>query len=278
MLHMWIVFCLLLQVVRSFMIYNTRHGLCLQDSSESVLLKHCDLDSHFQQWVWDHGRLLNKGTARCLSSHQMNPVLTASCNASEGLGWHCHSHWLISHSSSLKLTTDGKGVFLSHENKLSKWRSLVEGNICLESSKDGDAYEYDYEQEETMNEEQRNYYQWYYRSEDPSPWKYAMLVLSSGALLLGCLLLGMGTMANRNRKKIGQYKAAAASQAARADELQGMAQLKQACGTPSQHSQPHGKLALDSSGVGELRAGDVILKWKDGNVSTLYPDAPEEEV
>ncbi|KAJ8340333.1 hypothetical protein SKAU_G00349660 [Synaphobranchus kaupii] len=294
MLHIWIVLCLLLQVARSFMIYNTIHGLCLQDSSESngVQLKHCNLNAHFQQWFWEDGRLLvNRGTARCLSSHQINPVLTAPCNASEGLWWDCQSHWLVSHGSSLKLTTDGKGLFLSHENKLSKWRSLEEGNICQESLRfkraSGEPYvlptddfetEYDYGAEEPMNEEQRNYYRWYYRTEDSSPWKYAMLALSSGALLMGCLLFGMGSMANWNRKKIGQYKAAAAAQMARAEELQGMVVLKQACVTPSRHSQANEKPALDNCEAGELRAGDVVLKWKDGNVSTLYPDAPEEDV
>ncbi|XP_064192731.1 solute carrier family 51 subunit beta isoform X1 [Anguilla rostrata] len=294
MLRMWIVLSLLLPVTRSFMIYNTIHGLCLQDSrgSDRVQLWRCDLDSHFQQWFWEDGRLLvNRGTARCLSSHQMNPVLTASCNGSEGLWWHCRSNWLVSHSSSLKLTTDGKDLSLSHENKLSKWRSLEEGNICQESLRfkrasdepyvlptDYSETEYDYAEEGTMTEEQRHYYRWYYRTEDSSPWTYAMLALSTGALLLGCLLFAMGSMANWNRKKIGQYKAAAAAQTARAEELQGMVVLKQAHGAPSQHSQPSEKPATESCEMGELRAGEVILKWKDGNVTALYPDAPEEDV
>ncbi|KAJ8247470.1 hypothetical protein GJAV_G00246810 [Gymnothorax javanicus] len=290
MLQLWFVFCLLFQVGRSFMIYNTMHGLCLQDSSDltSVQLKRCNVDSRFQQWFWKDGRLLvNRGTAKCLSSDQISPVRTVPCNTSETLWWHCHSHWLISHSNSLKLTTDGQSLFLAHEHKLSKWRSLEEGNICLESvrfkrasdephvlPKEDLEADYDYEEEETMTEEQREYYRWYYRSEDPSSWKYAMLALSFGALLLGCLLFAIGTMANWNRKKIGKYKAAAAAEAARAEELQDMVELKQACASPSERSQPKDSQALDTCETGQLKAGDIVLTWKDGNVSTLYPEMP----
>ncbi|KAI1889737.1 hypothetical protein AGOR_G00166020 [Albula goreensis] len=291
MSHMWIVLCLLVKGVSGFMIYNTVHGLCLQGSreSESVLLKPCDLGSDLQQWFWENGRfLVNGGTAKCLSNHKMDAILTASCNASDALWWDCHSHRLISHNSILQLTTNGKDLFLSQHNKLSKWRALVEGDICqktLRSKRSSDGLnvipteepDYDYEEEETLTEQQK-YLKWYYRTEDPSPWKYAMLALSSGALMLGCLLFGMGSMANWNRKKISQYKAAAEAQAARAEELQNMAVFKQASDAPSKHSPHDNKSTPDNCETGELRAGDIVLKWKDGNVSKLFADSPEDDV
>ncbi|KAG7468140.1 hypothetical protein MATL_G00139590 [Megalops atlanticus] len=290
----WIALCLLVQGGRSFMIHNTIHSLCLEDSrkNDSVLLKRCNLNSDLQQWFWEDQRfLVNKGTSRCLSSQQIDLISTISCDASKALWWHCHGYRLVSHNNSLELTTDGRHLFLSQKSKLSKWRSLGESSICQEMSRskrasdesdvlqtEDNETEYDYTEEAGMTEEQRQYLRWYYRTEDPSPWKYAMLGLSVGALLLGCLLFGMGSMANRNRKKIGEYKAAAAAQAARAEELQSMTACKQPCDSPAKSSQPCEKPPLDDCKAGELKSGDIVLTWKDGNVSMLYPEAREDDV
>ncbi|KAG5839709.1 hypothetical protein ANANG_G00207830 [Anguilla anguilla] len=87
-----------------------------------------------------------------------------------------------------------------------------------------------------MTEEQKAFLKWYYRTEDPSSWKYSMLGLSFGALLLGSVLLVIGTMANRSRKKLAQYKAAAL--AVQREELQGLTEVTQACSTPPQAQTP----------------------------------------
>ncbi|KAJ8398357.1 hypothetical protein AAFF_G00429270 [Aldrovandia affinis] len=293
------------------MVYHALHGLCLQDSRESdrVQVRRCDLDSDLQQWRWEsHRFLVNEGTARCLSSQRADHVLTAACDGSDRLWWDCDRHRLISHDSPLQLSTDGRSLFLSQDTKLSKWRSLGEATICqqnLRSKRLSDepdvspTEEYDYEEEEGLTEEQR-FLRWYYRTEDPAPWKYAMLALSSAALLLGCLLFGMGTMAGWNRKKIGHYKAAAA--ALKSEEVQGTFAFKQPDHKPRPLETPDHKLhpletgehkprpldryetgehkprPLDRYETGELRTGDVILTWKDGTVSTLYADAPEDDV
>ncbi|KAJ8252350.1 hypothetical protein COCON_G00216620 [Conger conger] len=87
-----------------------------------------------------------------------------------------------------------------------------------------------------MTEEQKAFLQWYYRTEDPSSWKYAMLGLSFGALLLGSVLLVIGTMANRSRRKLAQYKASV--RAVQMEELQGLTGVTQACSMPPQAQTP----------------------------------------
>ncbi|KAJ8249461.1 hypothetical protein GJAV_G00235170 [Gymnothorax javanicus] len=83
-----------------------------------------------------------------------------------------------------------------------------------------------------MSEEQKAFLKWYYRTEDPSSWKYAMLGLSFVALLLGSVLLVIGTMANRSRRKLAQYKAVART--VQSDELQGLAAGAPQAKTPPQ--------------------------------------------
>lgn len=123
----------------SFMIHNTLHSLCLENSLQTglVQMQKCNLDSDLQQWMWmEQSVLKSVGTGRCLSAHYVDPVQTVSCGKEEdrgnGLLWDCEGNRLTSQNTSLELSTDGKRLTLSHRSRQSKWRSLDEGDICQE--------------------------------------------------------------------------------------------------------------------------------------------------
>ncbi|XP_036819062.1 uncharacterized protein si:cabz01068815.1 isoform X1 [Oncorhynchus mykiss] len=321
MFRVWIKLCLLLPVhvhytalpgVSSFMIHNTLHSLCLEDFPKTglVQLNKCNLDSVLQQWIWrDQSLLESVGTSRCLSAHHSDPVQTVPCEGVEdgghrgdgGLRWGCELNRLISQNSSLELSTDGKRLMLSHRSKQTKWRSLDEGDICQErlrskrASSDPDEFEVKPAEEQKvgppgMTDEQKEFLRWFYRTEDPTPWKFAMLALSFAALLLGCLLLGMGSMANKNRNKIAKYKAAALAMKPEAEELQVIvtevggqrtnsvnSAYVQVSMSPSEIPVSQAKPLQDNGEVEGLKPGDIVVTWNDGNVSSLYPE-PEGEV
>lgn len=124
---------------RAFMIYNSKHSLCLEDSAATgeVLLKNCNVDSEFQKWMWiDQNMLMCVASSRCLSDLQREPVLTRPCGEPEadvtGLMWDCDRGKLISKNTSMLLSMDGRRLILTNGNKHSKWRSLDEGDICQE--------------------------------------------------------------------------------------------------------------------------------------------------
>ncbi|XP_071257004.1 uncharacterized protein [Salvelinus alpinus] len=316
MLRVWIKLCLLLPGVSSFMIHNTLHSLCLEDFPKTglVQLKKCNLDSVLQQWIWRDQSLLEcVGTSRCLSAHHSHPVQTVPCEGVEdgghrgdgGLRWGCELNRLISQNSSLELSTDGKRLMLSHRSKQTKWRSLDEGDICQgrlrskRASRDPDEFEVKPAEEQKagppgMTDEQKEFLRWFYRTEDPTPWKFAMLSLSFAALLLGCLLLGMGSMANKNRNKIAKYKAAALAMKPEAEELlvivpevrgqRTNSEVKPVNSASVQVSMSQSEIPVsqakplqDNGEVEGLKPGDIVVTWNDGNVSSLYPE-PEGEV
>ncbi|KAM6980586.1 uncharacterized protein FYW47_000317 [Aplochiton taeniatus] len=288
------------------MIHNTLHSLCLEDSITTglVQLKRCNLDSEHQQWIWrDQRVLVSVGTSRCLSAHHTGPVQTVSCDHLEDWGdsllWDCERNSLISQNNSLELSTDGKHLSLSHKSKHSKWKSLDEGDICQDrlrskrASSEPDEFEVKMAEEQragpaVMTEEQREFLRWYYRTEDPTPWKFAMLGLSFGGLLLGCLLLGMGVMANKNRKKIANYKTAALANKSEGEELKVIiedrehSELKATYSDPMHISPPSKSLVEEfehcqDNGGEELKPGDIVVTWKDGNISTLYSEPVEKQ-
>ncbi|XP_071779029.2 uncharacterized protein LOC139929871 [Centroberyx gerrardi] len=288
----WIILFLLLPGASSFMIHNTHHSLCLEDTSMAglVLLKKCNIDSELQKWVWNDQRMLKcVGSSRCLSAQHRQPVQTQSCQGLEGvttgLLWDCEGDRLISENTTLLLSIDGWRLTLSHKSKHSKWRSLDEGDICQEKLRSrrasGDPQEFEAEQQKgkpvAMTEEQRQFLHWYYRTEDPTPWKFAMLALSFTCLLVGFLLLGMGSMANKNRKKIAKYKAAAAlAQQAEVKELQVILEVSDEASAPSERQLQGTKPSSVNGEVEELKAGNIVVTWKDGNVSSLYSDPAAE--
>lgn len=278
------------------MIHNTQRSLCLEDSAATgeVLLKKCNLASESQQWTWmDGGMLMCVTSTRCLSALHREPVRTQSCWGPEvdvtGLMWNCDRGRLISRNTSMMLSIDGWRLILTHDSKHSKWRSLDEGDICQEKlrSRRGseDREEFEAAEEQTgelaaMTEEQREYFRWYYRTEDPTTWKFVMLGLAFVCLLVGFLLLGMGAMANKNRRKIAKYKAAAAL-AQKSEELQIISQLRDDSSSKQSLSPDRlmqgNKPSPPNGEVSQLKAGNIVVTWKDGNTSCLYADPAAEE-
>ncbi|XP_054627087.1 solute carrier family 51 subunit beta [Dunckerocampus dactyliophorus] len=274
------VFFLLLTGAGAFMVHNTHSSLCLEDSwpAGGAVLRRCHLDSEAQRWLWKHPGLLKcVATSRCLSSQQ--PGLTRPCPVleDEELVWDCDRDTLISRATSMLLSVDRGRLILSPGDKHSKWRSLDAGDICQErlrsrrSSHDPvELTEEGKDKHVTLTEEQREYLRWFYRTEDPTVWTFVLLGLAFVCLLVGFLLLGMGTMASRNRRKIAKYKAAVAL-AHKSEEMWAVTDIT---GTPS----PQRSHAAPCNGdASELKAGNIVVTWKDGNTSCLYADASVED-
>ncbi|KAJ4947535.1 hypothetical protein JOQ06_009570 [Pogonophryne albipinna] len=278
MFEAWILLFLPLLGARGFMVHNMQRSLCLEENPATgeVLLKSCSLDSESQQWAWvDQGLLMCVPSSRCLSALQMEPVHTGPCWGPgvdvRGLMWDCDRGRLISKNSSMLLSVDGGRLTLAHDSKHSKWKSLDEGDICHErlrskrASKHPEEFELaSEEQSSDMTEEQRAYLRWFYRTQDPTIWTFVLLGLAFICLLVGFLLLGMGAMANKSRRKIAKYKAAAAG-TQRSEELETIVPLRE-----DQPPPPNGA-------VSELKAGHIMVTWKDGNISSLYSDPVAEQ-
>lgn len=78
----------------------------------------------------------------------------------------------------------------------------------------------------------------------------------------------------RSRKKIAKYKAAASLlQKSEHQEL-----LRENSTHPASDVLLHGnKPYMSSSDTSELKAGNIVVTWKDGNTSCLYTDPAEKE-
>ncbi|XP_012717087.2 solute carrier family 51 subunit beta [Fundulus heteroclitus] len=292
MLDTWIFLLLLVPGGWMFMIHNTQYGLCLEDSADTgqVLMKKCNLDSQAQQWVWmNHGMLMCVASSRCLSAQQNHPVQTQPCQDSDmdaaEMMWDCTSNRLISRNTSLMLSTNGQEVILTNHLKHFQWKSLDEGDICKtrlrprRASEDQDQLE-DPEQSadegKGMTEKQRDYFRWLYRTEDSTIWTFVLLGLAFVCLLIGFLLLGMGTMANRTRKKIAKYKEAASLfKKDEGEELHVISDPRNngTSSLPQDHTS-----SISEGDTNEFKAGDIVVTWKDGNTSCLYSDHVVEEM
>lgn len=119
------------------MIHNRELSLCLEGSADAgeVLLKKCNLDSEYQQWVWvRQGMLMCVASSRCLSAQQSEAVHTQPCLEPDvhpaGLLWDCDSGRLISRETSMLLSTHGGRLIFTEHGKHAKWRSIEEGDIC----------------------------------------------------------------------------------------------------------------------------------------------------
>ncbi|XP_060797067.1 solute carrier family 51 subunit beta [Neoarius graeffei] len=289
MLWVWISLCLMWQGTSGFMIHNNMESLCLEDSLRDggVQLKRCSVNSELQQWVWTERLfLMNVHTQRCLSAFPTNPIQTLDCNGEEDLQWQCMNHRLISLSYSLELGVHRGSLALINTGKSTRWKSLDQGDICqekLRSRRDSETAEFQ-ATEVTMTEKERKYLRWYYRTEDATPWKFAMLVLSFVALLLGGVLCVMGTMNNKHRREIAKYKTTIAAYPAtmkvEMEKLQVITEIKEDNDSytgQTQDGQLDSKAPLEgASETEELKPGDIIVTWKDGNVSKLNSDSQEE--
>lgn len=291
-------FLLLLAPAAAFMVFNTGRSQCLQESAASgeVVLSGCDLDSEAQQWMWiDQSMLMNVFSSRCLYALQGGHLQTRSCRGSNvdpaGLLWDCDHGRLISRNLSMFLSVNGQHPVLSHSSKEAKWKSVDGGDICLErlrsrrASNEPDEFEeagMEMSERVAMTEEQREYLRWFYRTEDPTIWKFVLLGLAFVCLLVGFLLLGMGAMANKNRKKIAKYKAAAAlAQMGEGEQLRVVSTPGDDSSTkasPLPDRLQHKSKPSPSNGeLTELKAGEIVVTWKDGNTSCLYNEEEQKE-
>nr|XP_057934851.1 solute carrier family 51 subunit beta [Doryrhamphus excisus] len=273
------VLLLLLTGAGAFRVHNVHGSLCLEDSwpAGGAELRRCRPDSEAQRWAWKHpGLLMCVATSRCLSPRQ--PSLTRPCPISEGedLLWDCNGDTLISRGTSMLLSEDRGRLVLRPGRHGSPWTSLHARDICRErlrtrrSSHDPDELSDAKDKQGTLTEEERRYLRWFYRTEDPTVWTFVLLGLAFVCLLVGFLLLGMGAMASRNRRKIAKYKAAAAL-AHRSQEMWVVTDIP---GTPSPQRSDAAPCNGDAS---ELKAGSIVVTWKDGNTSCLYADTSVED-
>lgn len=122
---------------QAFMIYNTHHSLCLEDSAAmgEVLLRKCNLESEAQQWIWiDQGILMCAASFRCLSAIHTETPKTQPCRGPSvdpaELMWDCDGDRLLSRNTSMLLSIDGQHLTLKDNNKNPKSRSQDEGDIC----------------------------------------------------------------------------------------------------------------------------------------------------
>jgi len=79
----------------------------------------------------------------------------------------------------------------------------------------------------------------------------------------------------RNRKKIAKYKAAAAL-SQKGEELLVMSPLRDDSSCKPSPSLDR-RMTGSNGDVSELKAGDIVVTWKDGNASALYSDPAAEE-
>ncbi|XP_005025570.3 organic solute transporter subunit beta [Anas platyrhynchos] len=285
---LWIIPFFLLQDTEAFLMKNAKIKLCLQASlmDESLQLEDCDPDSDLQQWSWQGDSLKNQGTQSCLSVLGDSGVQTSPCDNTASTGWDCSNSLLSPLGSSQSyLVASRKGVSLDNVRGLkAQWQQgVTEGNICKEKAARAvqDSYfyaaltstqVYDHTAYNStlvagMDPEELNNLLWFFRTEDPSSWNYSVLALSFVATILGLVLLGINITRNRKRK-IHMYKEAV--QAAQQAELE----AKQAL-IPVQEYSP-GSPQPREPALQEERAGEVLVQWKDGTVTTLYKESSED--
>ncbi|XP_035191814.1 organic solute transporter subunit beta [Oxyura jamaicensis] len=285
---LWIIPFFLLQDTEAFLMKNAKIKLCLQASprDESLLLEDCDPASDFQDWSWQGDSLKNHGTQSCLSVVEASRVQTSPCDSTPYTGWDCSNSLLSPLGSSQSyLVASRKGVGLDNVRGLkAQWRQgVTEGNVCEEKPAEAvqDSYfyaaltstqVYDHTAYNStlvagMDPEKLEDLLWFFRTEDPSTWNYSILALSFVVTILGLLLLGINITRNRKRK-IHTYKEAV--QAAQQAELE----AKQAL-IPVQEYSP-GSPQTREPALQEERAGEVLVQWKDGTITTLYKESSED--
>ncbi|MEE6503619.1 hypothetical protein FKM82_004877 [Ascaphus truei] len=109
---------------------------------------------------------------------------------------------------------------------------------------------------------------WFFRTGDLTSWNYAILALCFAGLFLGLFLLGRNILLNRKRKMIEMYQRDAGPAQPAVDEK------KQAFVTMEKDIPSTEDTLLKK----ELQPGAIAVQWKDGNVTSLYTELPEEDV
>ncbi|XP_061611685.1 solute carrier family 51 subunit beta isoform X2 [Phyllopteryx taeniolatus] len=228
----------------AFLVRHPYSDSCLEERRYATgrpVLRACRPSSEAQQWAWKgRGLLASVLTSRCLAAGQ--PRVTLPCREGAELQWMCDGDTLISSGSPTAPSVN--------------WWRLAPGK---HDTREGAA-----------EEEEGNFCK---HNKFTTVWKFVLLGLAFVCLLVGFLLLGMGAMASRNRRKIAKYKEAAAAAHKGEDRTwPGGDDGDDDCGARTP------RMATPCNGdTGEMKAGSIVVTWKDGNTSCLYTDAPVED-
>ncbi|XP_059808811.1 solute carrier family 51 subunit beta [Hypanus sabinus] len=295
----WFTLYLLLQGGDVFII-RSANDQCLEASlgSSLVLAKKCNPSTHLQDWMWRQDRLYNQGAKRCLSVNETFIVQTAACENGSNLMWTCRNRLLIHINTTRFLTSDGGAVLISKEkSKKSKWRSTNNTSICEKQLQDNPqvtsatvkkpherigAESQNKTQEERTTLEQKLPYP----TEDSTNWNYAILTLAFVTLFLAFLILVLSHRANKRRKlneardknetdtdsikKAIQY-GVEVDNITETDHITEMLQTKQAF-------VPLNAVAQTPTPKMSPKPGQILVEWKDGNISSLFMDGKEDDV
>ncbi|NXG33034.1 OSTB protein, partial [Dromaius novaehollandiae] len=274
----WIIPFFLLQDTETFLMKNAKAKLCLQASPTdgNLLLAGCDPSSDFQDWSWQGDSLVNLGTLACLSVGEDSGVRTSACDSAGRTRWDCSS-WLLSPlgSSQGYLAATRRGVSLAAaRGPKAQWQGAAERSVCAEKAEHSRYLPAALASTRTygptalgLAPAQLEELLWFFRREDPSAWNYALLALSLVVLLLGLFLLAVNIARNRKRKM--HAEAVPAVEQAELEATQAL--------MPAQeygHADPQKQELLPK----EERLGEVLVQWRDGTITTLYTEPPEEAV
>ncbi|KAM4747208.1 organic solute transporter subunit beta [Rhinophrynus dorsalis] len=111
---------------------------------------------------------------------------------------------------------------------------------------------------------------WFFRTGDLTSWNYAILGLAICALLLGLFLLTRNILNNRKRKMIAVYQKEGGAVLPDNDAT------KQAVVQLEKEKDPSS--LEDALLKKEPQPGDITVQWKDGQITSLYTQVPEEDV
>ncbi|NXC36908.1 OSTB protein, partial [Campylorhamphus procurvoides] len=277
----WIISFFLLQDTGAFLIKNARFKLCLRASptNRDLLLEDCNPESDFQEWSWQGDSLVNHGTQSCLSVSGADRVQTSLCASTGYTSWDCSNSLLSPLGTSQSyLVANRKGVALSDLAGLkAQWQDAADRSVCEEKAGHNTyfplALTSPYMYEDTagnvtlplgMDQKELEDLLWFFRREDPSTWNYSVLALSLATFILGLLLLTTNIVRNRKRKIMSK------------EAVQTPLDAKEAL-IPVQRDSP-AEPQKQEPVPQDQRAGDVVVQWKDGTITSLYTDMSEEAI
>ncbi|NXO60043.1 OSTB protein, partial [Aramus guarauna] len=283
----WIIPFFLLQDTEAFLMKNAKVNLCLQASptNGNLLLEDCNPESRFQNWSWQGDSLMNHGTQSCLSVVGANSVQTSLCDSTGYTSWDCSNSLLSPLGSSQSyLVAKRKGVFLDNVRGLkAQWQDVTQRSVC--EKKEAEAKQngyfpaalastrmYDHTAGNVtlalgIAQEELEELIWFFRREDPSAWNYSVLVLSFVAMALGLFLLAINVVRNRKRKMHVYRGAEQTVQQAELEAKQALMPVQEYSPAMPQKQEP---VPQDQG------SGDVVVYWKDGNITSLYTERSED--
>ncbi|XP_071610290.1 organic solute transporter subunit beta isoform X2 [Heliangelus exortis] len=275
----WIIPFFLLQGTEAFLMKNAKAKLCLQASPTpgNLLLEDCNPESAFQDWSWQGDWLLNRGTGSCLSLLRTSTLQTSPCSNLGHTSWDCSNSLLSPLGSSQGYLVANKGgVALSNGQGLkAQWQDGGDQSICEQRAEQevhvpaalASTHGYDQRAGNStlgmgMAQEELEELLWFFRREDASTWNYSVLALSFMAMTLGLVLLAINVVQNRKRK-IHMYREAQQAELGAKQAL--MPQEYSPTEAEEQELAPQ-----------DQRSGEVTVQWKDGTVTSLYTERPED--